>query len=117
MKISEIRDILQATVLVGEDKLDEVVDAGGGADSMDDVLDAIAEGSVLLTGVITEQNLRSVKLAGVGAIVIVRGKKPEKSLVDLARSYNIPLLQTHYSMFVACGRLYLNGLRGLDGSW
>ncbi len=27
------------------------------------------------------------------------------------------VLLTKYSLFVASGRLYINGLRGLDGSW
>jgi serine kinase of HPr protein (carbohydrate metabolism regulator) len=49
--------------------------------------------------------------------VIVRGKAPPEKMVELARHYRIPLLQTRYSLFVACGRLYMNGIRGLDGSW
>ena len=117
MKLSEIKDVLNATVLVGEEQLDKTIDAAGAADLMDDILDAVAEGSVLLTGVVSEQVLQTAKLAGIGAIVFVRGKKPEKSLVDSARSYSIPLLLSEYSMFVSCGRLYLNGLRGLNGSW
>jgi predicted transcriptional regulator len=117
MKISEVRDTLKATVLVGMDQLDHSVVAAGGADLMDDVLAAAAKGSVLLTGLTTEQVLRTAKIAEVGAIVFVRGKKPKENVVDLARSYNMPLLLTDYSLFVACGRLYMSGLRGLDGSW
>jgi hypothetical protein len=50
-------------------------------------------------------------------LVFVRGKKPPETLIDIAKSYNLPVLLTDYSLFVACGRLYMNGLRGLDGSW
>jgi predicted transcriptional regulator len=117
MKISEIRDILKAKVLVGEDQLDRSVVAGGGADLMADVLSAVAKGAVLLTGLTTEQVLRTAKVAGVAAVVFVRGKKPDEPVLDLARSYNMPVLLTSYSLFVASGRLYMNGLRGLDGSW
>jgi predicted transcriptional regulator len=117
MKISEIRDILKATVLVGEDKLDHSMVAGGAADLMEDVLAAVAKGAVLLTGVTNEKALRTAKVAGVGAIVFVRGKKPAENIVEMARSDNMPVLLTQYSLFVACGRLYMNGLRGLDGSW
>ena len=117
MKLSEVRDILNAEVVVGDDQIEKVVDAAGGADLLDDILGALAEGSVLLTGVVSEQVLRIAKLAGVGALIFVRGKKPGKDIVDLAKSYDIPVLLTDYSMFVACGRLYLNGLRGLNGSW
>jgi predicted transcriptional regulator len=118
MKISEIRDILKAEVLVGSElKLDGSVVAGGGADLMADILSAVAKGAVLLTGLTTEQVLRTAKVAGVSLVVFVRGKRPDEPVIDLARRYNMPVLLTRYSLFVASGRLYMNGLRGLDGSW
>jgi len=74
MKIAEIKDILDAKVLYGDDKLDGVVTAGGAADLMDDVLATAAKGCVLLTGVTTDHVIRTAKIVGVGAIVIVRGR-------------------------------------------
>jgi predicted transcriptional regulator len=117
MKISEIKNILDAEILVGEDQLDKKVVAAGGADLMADVLSAVAQGAVLLTGLTTEQVLRTAKVAGVVVVVFVRDKKPDRPVIELARSYNLPVLLTRYSLFVASGRLYINGLRGLDGSW
>lgn len=117
MKISEIRNILDAEILVGEDQLDKKVVAAGGADLMADVLSAVAQEAVLLTGLTTEQVLRTAKVAGVVVVVFVRDKKPDRPVIELARSYNLPVLLTRYSLFVASGRLYMNGLRGLDGSW
>lgn len=117
MKISEIRDILNAEVLVGHEQLGQSVVGGGGADLMADVLSAVAKGAVLLTGLTTEQVLRTAKVAGVALVVFVRGKRPDEPVLDLARSYGMPVMLTRYSLFVASGRLYMNGLRGLDGSW
>ena len=117
MKISEIRDTLKAEVLVGHDQMESTVVAAGGADLMADVLSAVAKGAVLLTGLTTEQVLRTAKVAGVRVVVFVRGKRPDEPVIDLARSYHMPVLLTRYSLFVASGRLYMNGLRGLDGSW
>ena len=117
MKLSEIRDILKASVLVGEDQLNTTIMAAGGSDLMDDILSSLAEGSVLLTGITTEQVIQAAKVAGILAIVFVRGKKPNKNIIKLANSYNIPILLTNHSMFEASGRLYMNGLRGLDGFW
>ncbi len=117
MKLFEIRDILKAEVIVGEDQMDRSVIGAGGADLMGDVLSAAAKESLLLSGLITEEVIRTAKIADVAAVVFVRGKRPEKSTVELARSYNLPLMLTRHSLFVACGRLYMNGLRGLDGSW
>ncbi|MGD2186021.1 MAG: DRTGG domain-containing protein [Desulfobacterales bacterium] len=117
MKLSEIQNILNATVLTGEDQLDKSVVGAGGADLMADVLSAVAKEAVLLTGLTTEQVLRTAKVAGVAAVVFVRGKKPDTPVLEMARSLQLPCLMTKCSLFVASGRLYVNGLRGLDGSW
>ena len=117
MKISEVKDILNAEIITGEAHLDNSVVGAGGADLMDDVLSAAAKDSVLLTGLTSDDVIRTAKVAGVGAVVFVRGKRPTQSAVDLAKSYRLPTLLTSYSLFIACGRLYMNGLRGLDGSW
>lgn len=117
MKIQELQQILKASVLVGEDQLDNVIIGGGAADLMDDVLAAAAKDCALLTGVTSIQVMETARIAQVGAVVIVRKKKPSEEVVRLARSFKIPLLLTDYSLFVACGRLYMNGIRGLDGSW
>jgi serine kinase of HPr protein (carbohydrate metabolism regulator) len=117
MKIEEIRDTLKAEVIVGEDQLDDIIISGGAADLMEDVLAAAAKGCALLTGVTTEYVMETAKLTQVGTVVLVRGKTPPEKMVALARQFKIPLLITKYSLFVACGRLYMNGIRGLDGSW
>lgn len=117
MKVSEIREILKAELLSGENRMEDRITGGGSADLMEDVLSAATEGCVLLTGVVTEQVIRTAKVARVGAVVFVRGKKPEPGVIKLAKSYDMPLLLTRYSLFVASGRLYMGGLRGLDGSW
>ena len=117
MKLSEIKDTLDAEVLSGHDRMDMNIVGCGGADLMEDVLSAVAKGAVLLTGLTTEQVLRTAMIAGVAAIIIVRGKKPDPKMVEAALATGIPILRTRYSLFVACGRLYMDGLRGLDGSW
>lgn len=117
MKVAEIRDTLKAKIIVGQDQLEEIIISGGAADLMEDVLAAAAKGCALLTGVTTEYVMQTAKIAQVGAVVLVRGKRPPQIMIDLAHQYKIPLLLTDYSLFVACGRLYMNGIRGLDGSW
>ncbi len=117
MKLTEIKETLKAEVLVGENQLDSIISGGGAADLMEDVLAAAAKGCALLTGVTTEHVMQTAKISQVAAVVLVRGKKPPQKMVELARRYDIPLLLTKYSLFVACGRLYMNGIRGLDGSW
>lgn len=117
MKISEIKEILKAEILVEPDQMDMSVVGAGGADLMADILSAVAKGAALLTGLTTEHVLRTAKVADVAVVIFVRGKKPDEPVLELARLYNLPVLLTEYSLFVASGRLYMNGLRGLDGSW
>jgi predicted transcriptional regulator len=117
MKLGEIKEILKAEVIVGEDQLDRIVVGVGGADLMEDVLAAVAKDGLLLTGLTTEQVIQTAKISDVAAVVFVRGKKPHDSIISKANTLKIPILLTKYPMFVASGRLYMNGLRGLDGSW
>ena len=117
MKVAEVRDILRADTLFGDALLDRRISGAGGADLMEDVLAAAAKDALLLTGLTTEHVIRTAKVVGVGAVVFVRGKTPRDEIIELASSFDLPILRTEYSLFVACGRLYMNGLRGLDGSW
>ena len=118
MKIREIKEILKATTLTcSESKLDMAVVAAGSADIMSDILKSVSEYSILLTGIVNESVIRTAKLAGLNAVVFVRGKRPTKETIELAELHDLPLFVTQYSLFVASGRLYINGLRGLDGSW
>jgi predicted transcriptional regulator len=117
MKLYEIKDILDATVICGHDKMNTDIFSGGGADLLTDVLSATAKGSILLTGQNTNEVIEICIMAEVGAVVFVRGKKASKSVIELANANSIPILLTNVSMFVSCGRLYMQGLRGMDGSW
>ncbi len=117
MKLSEIKEILKAKLLSGHEQMEQTVFAGGGADMMSDVLSAVAKESVLLSGLTTEDVVRTAKISGVRAIVFVRGKVPDANVMELAKNYDMPVMTTRYSLFVSCGRLYMGGLRGLDGSW
>jgi predicted transcriptional regulator len=117
MKLSEVKKILEAEVLVGEDQLERIVAGGGSADLMSDVLAAVAEDAVILTGLITEQVVRTAKISGATAVVFVRGKMVNEKIVERAKSYDMPILRTRFTLFVASGLLYMNGLRGLEGSW
>jgi len=48
------------------------------------------------------------------AVVLVRGKEPDQEMVSEARSHGLPVLSTPFTMFTACGRLFKQGLRGID---
>ena len=115
MKLSEVVEVLDAKVLNGANHLDREIRTCGASDLMSDILAGLSEGSILLTGLTTAQVIRTAMVAGVGAVVFVRGKRPPQEVIDLAGEQDLPLISSPYSMFVSCGRLHACKLTGLDG--
>lgn len=110
MKISTVKEILEATVLCGDDLLDTEVCSACGSDMMSDVLAFVKDQSILLTGLVNPQTVRTAMMMDMKAIVFVRGKKPDPAVVALAEDNGIVILSTEYRMYTACGVLYANGL-------
>jgi hypothetical protein len=111
MNMMTVMTELSAEV-VSHDPPDLAEDLAGGAaaDLMSDVLSFARPNSVLLTGLTHPQVVRTAEIAGILAIVFVRGKCPPQETLGLAEEVGIPLLCTRYSMYEACGRLYAAGL-------
>ena len=112
LKLSEVRDILEADVIVGEDCLDLEVKTAFGADLMSDVLAFAKAGSLLLTGLTNTQVIRTANVLDIAAIILVRGKKPSSETITLASELKIPILTTKYILFETAGRLYMKGIVG-----
>jgi len=112
LKLSEVRDILDAEIIVGEDSLDLEVQTAFGADLMSDVLAFAKAGSLLLTGLTNTQVIRTANVLDIAAIILVRGKKPSSETITLASELKIPILATKYILFETAGRLYMKGIVG-----
>lgn len=112
MKLRDVRDILDAEVIVGEDNLDLEVKTAFGADLMSDVLAFAKAGSLLLTGLTNTQVIRTANVLDIAAIILVRGKKPSTETIALAKELKIPILTTKYILFETAGRLYAQGITG-----
>ena len=115
MKLADIVRTLEGKFLVCEGQLDKVIQTCAASDLMSDILAGLSEGCLLLTGLTTVQVIRTAVVAGVSAVVIVRGKQPPQEVVALASEQGLPLITTPRSMFVSCGRLHACNLTGLDG--
>ena len=59
MKLREVKEILDADVIVGEEKLDMEVSTAFGADLMSDVMAFAKAGSLLLTGLTNAQVVKT----------------------------------------------------------
>ena len=112
MTIDDVRRILSAEVVCGADRLDTEVHNACGSDMMSDVLAFVKDQSVLLTGLVNPQVVRTADMMDMVCIVFVRGKEPGTDMVELAQERGIVLMKTPLRIFTACGLLYDNGLRG-----
>lgn len=112
MKINEIKDILDADVICGEEYLDREATSAFGSDLMSDVLAYAKEQSVLLTGLVNPQSIRTALMLDMPCVVFVRAKKLSQEVISLAKESGITVLSTEFRMFETCGKLYAKGLKG-----
>jgi predicted transcriptional regulator len=110
MNLGEVLSIIDGKVISKDADLDLEVEMACGSDLMSDVLAFTHEGTLLMTGLTNPQVVRTAELAGIVAIVFVRGKLPPPETVALAGEKGIPLLASRYTMFETCGRLFQAGL-------
>jgi predicted transcriptional regulator len=110
MKLGDVLSIIEGKAISKDIDLDTDIQMGCGADLMSDVLSFTHEGTLLMTGLTNPQVVRTAEVAGINAIVFVRGKMPPEETIALAEERGIPLLASKYTMFETCGRLYKAGL-------
>ena len=116
MKISEIRDLLGATILTGEDMLSCEVSSACCSDMMSDVLAYVKDQGVLITGLVNPQVVRTANMMDMVCVVFVRGKTPTDEIVELAKECGIAIMRSEKRAFDACGMLYSAGLsRNIEG--
>ncbi len=114
MQIQTIAELLDAKILCGNDRLNGTVNSACGCDMMSDVLAFVKDQAVLLTGLCNPQVVRTAEMMDMRCIVFVRGKIPPTEVLRLADDAGIVVMTTNERMYVACGKLYANGLAGGD---
>lgn len=112
MDIKEVVGILEAQIIVGDDKDNLDICSACGSDLMSDVMAFVKENVALLTGLVNPQVVRTAEMMDIKVVIFVRGKMPSKDIIDLAEEKGIIVLSTKYSMFIACGKLYQAGIMG-----
>ncbi len=112
MTINNIKDLLGAEVLCGNEHLENDVHSACGSDMMSDVLAYVKNQAVLLTGLVNAQVIRTAEMMDMMCVVFVRSKRPSPDMLELANECGIAVMTTPMRMYDACGILYSNGLRG-----
>ena len=115
MTIEDVRAILGAKIVVGEEWKDKEVHTACGSDMMSDVLAFMKDQSILLTGLCNMQVIRTCEMMDIICVAFVRGKTPDDAMIEMAKEKEIAILTTGHRMFSACGMLYEKGLRGGPG--
>lgn len=110
MTIREVARLLDAKWVCCEDAADTEISYAFASDMMSDVLAHVSEDTMLLTGLINSQSVRTAEMLDVPCLVFVRGKIPQQDAVQRAKQIGLPTLLTSCSMFEACGRLYAAGM-------
>jgi anti-sigma regulatory factor (Ser/Thr protein kinase) len=105
VEIRMIKDVLHATVIEGEDKLDTAVERVYASDLMSDVLAFGRSNSILFTGLASQQAVISAHMAEFKGVVFVRGKMPKDGSKEFARENDLVLLSTELDMYDACVRI------------
>lgn len=91
MTLAEMKKVLDAEVLCGEDRLGVDIISACASDLMSDVLAFMQPGWLLLTSLANPQVVRTAEMAELAAVCFVRGKTPDRATVDLAAEKGIPL--------------------------
>lgn len=110
MTLEEVLSIIDGKAITQGMDLTREVGMACGSDLMSDVLAFTHTGTLLLTGLTNPQVVRTAEMAGIQAIVFVRGKYPPPETVALATEKGIPLLASRHTLYETCGRLYSAGL-------
>jgi predicted transcriptional regulator len=112
MTIGEVKSILEAKVLVGEERMEEPVVTACGSDLMSDVLAFVKDRTVLITGLINPHVVRTSEMLDITCIVFSRGKLPSQEILEEAEESGITVMATEMTTYTACGELYIHGLPG-----
>ncbi|MGV8056670.1 MAG: DRTGG domain-containing protein [Smithellaceae bacterium] len=115
MTLQEVKDILDAEVIVGHDRLGVEVTKAGCSDMVSEIMVFCKAGTLLLTGLNNPQIIRAADILSLAAVVLVRGKRPSLDMIQLAKALQIPVLATKYILFESAGRLFANGIVGVMG--
>lgn len=114
MLIKDIKNLLDAKFLSGEEYSMCEVNGAFGCDLMSDVLAYVEDKTLLLTGLTNPQVIRTAEMLDINAIVFVRGKVPPENVIIMAEEVGIALITTNHSLYTSCGILYSNGLKGIQ---
>ncbi len=121
MKLNELMDLMAAKSYTPSLMKDKEINFAFCSDLMSDALvimnsvkdPTILEHTILITGLATQQSIRTAEMLDVDVVLLVRGKIPSEKVILLAHEAQVMLLSTETTMFNASGILFEKGIRGV----
>jgi hypothetical protein len=121
MKLNELMALMDAKSYTPSLMKDKDIHFAFCSDLMSDALvimnsvkdPTILEHTILITGLATQQSIRTAEMLDVDVVLLVRGKIPSEKVILLAHEANVMLLSTETTMFNASGILFEKGIRGV----
>ncbi len=111
MTIKEIRDILNAKVLCGDENLNYRIEVAFASDLMSDVLTLKNDHVLLITGLANMQTIRTAEMSDIACVIFARNKKVSPEMLELAKENELIVLECQYSVFKTCGLLFQAGIQ------
>lgn len=109
MKLSTIKELLNAEVLCGENQLNSEVAHGFATNKVEDVLNIKHEGVLLITGRVGQETIRWAKEANIKHLLMVKNEYNE-TMKAAAIEQGISMMACQCSMFMAVATLSDAGL-------
>jgi hypothetical protein len=111
MRISEVINITEATLLTGDANKENNVLRAFASDLMSDVLTLDTNDLLLITGLNNVQTIRTAEMAEIKYILFVRSKTPTPEMIELAKNEHMVLMFCKKTMFQTSGLLFQAGLK------
>lgn len=121
MKLDELVELLDCTIFT-EDLYDgnREFRYAFSCDLMSDVLmclrhsdDSRNSEGMLVTGLVTNQAIRTAEILDLGIILFVRDKLPSRQVIELAHESDVILLGTKNVMYTTSGILFEKGIESI----
>lgn len=106
MKVSDLVEKLNLTVVSGEKGLDRPVDGAYVSDLLSDVMGHARENQVWITLQVHQNVMAIASLKDLAAIILVKGFEANENTIRHSKDEQIPILSTSLPTFEIAGKLY-----------
>ncbi len=113
VRISEIAQYVNATIVTELPDKDVKLDKAFSSDLMSDVLTLEEDNILLISGLANVHLIRTAEMADIHVVLLARGKKSTPDMIELANENGLVILETPFSIYKTSGILYHHGLKAV----